>query len=93
MNKSNPPPPWQAETAVWSSPEFDPEDLDAGRPVMSRHMMISDVPDPGDPFAEPHCETVIATEDDFEDDCPLCEMMRERVRAGEEIEITRVTWD
>ena len=28
-----------------------------------------------------------ATEDDFEDDCPICEMMRARVRAGEKIEI------
>ena len=59
----------------------------------SGHNVI--VSEPGDDWeagAEPQFETVIATEDDFEDDCPICEMMRARVRAGEQIEITKVSW-
>ncbi|MBI4898435.1 MAG: hypothetical protein HY827_08735 [Actinobacteria bacterium] len=54
------------------------------------HVVVQGMRPGMDPDAEPEFETGIATEDDFEDDCPLCATMRERVRNGEEIEITRV---
>jgi len=34
-----------------------------------------------------------ATEDDFFDDCPICEMMRKRIRSGEKIEIIETKFD
>lgn len=74
-------------TEIWFGPDFDPSVLDN-----AEHVMVEGVPDPLNPFAEPDFETVIASEDDFEDDCPLCEMMRERVRAGEQIEIAKIKW-
>ncbi len=59
----------------------------------NRHVVV----EPPDDFSEmeekePEIEFAIATEDDFEDDCPLCMELRERVRKGEEIEIVKVRW-
>jgi hypothetical protein len=34
-----------------------------------------------------------ATEDDFPDDCPLCEMMREDIRNGAKIEMIELDLD
>lgn len=77
-----------ADKDVWFDPNATPEDFGS-----AQHVVVEGMPDPLNPFAEPDFETVIATEDDFEDDCPLCEMMRERVRAGERIEIMKVKWE
>lgn len=80
--------PFTPKADIWFSPGFDPSDLEG-----AQHVVMDGAPDPLNPFAEPELETVIATEDDFEDDCPLCEMMRDRVRSGEQIEITKVKWE
>lgn len=88
MFNSFPPPDGQAKTDIWFNPEFDPADM-----ARAQHIVVEGCPDPLNPFDEPQFETTIATEDDFEDDCPLCEMMRERVRSGEEIEIMKVKWE
>lgn len=91
------PPPFPTDAAadndtpisdVWIDPLAMPQDLASGQ-----HVVVQGAPSPLNPFAEPSFDTVIATEEDFEDDCPLCESMRARVRAGERIEILKVTWE
>ncbi|MBI5310431.1 MAG: hypothetical protein HZB14_05325 [Actinobacteria bacterium] len=88
MFDSFPPPPWPAEKDVWFNPNAIPEDFSS-----AQHVVVQGMPDPLDPFAEPEYEMVVATEDDFEDDCPLCQMMRDRIRNGERIEIMKVKWE
>ena len=58
--------------------------------LAAEHVVVQGMHPGMKPDAEPEFETGIATEDDFEDNCPLCTMLRERVRNGEEIQITRV---
>lgn len=57
-----------------------------------QHVVVEGLEDGFDPEldTDPEIEMAIATEDDFEDDCPLCESMRERVRNGERIEIIKM---
>lgn len=40
--------------------------------------------------SETELEIVTATEDDLEDDCPLCQMLRQRIRNGEQIDVVKL---
>ena len=35
-------------------------------------------------------EIVLATEDDLEDDCPMCLMLRDKIRAGEKVGVLKL---
>ncbi len=75
-----------SEGRFWVAPGVDLEKVLGD----AQHLMMDGF---GDVFAsgsEPEFEVVVATEDDFEDDCPICQMMRKRVRNGERIEITKL---
>lgn len=80
----------KSDGLFWTAPGVDLEEV-LGK---SQHVVIdgeSGFFDPSDDSGgELEFETVVATEDDFEDDCPICEMMRKRVRKGERIELKRL---